>query len=91
MTDSGIEELYALADAAFRNGQPSFHVHIFPFRLTAESLARHADDAWMDFWLNLQEGYSYFELTGHLPGVSGRGGRYFFNKGVAFSSTVGAH
>ncbi|MGY8691128.1 MAG: L,D-transpeptidase family protein, partial [Verrucomicrobiales bacterium] len=31
VTDPRIEEIYTLADAALRNGQPLFRVHCFPF------------------------------------------------------------
>ena len=57
MTDPKIEEIYTLADAAFRNGQPFFRVHIFPFRLNDEELARHERSKWFEFWDNLSEGY----------------------------------
>src|SRR4030042_1777164 len=41
MTDAGIEEIYALADGALRNGQKSFKVHIFPFRMTDENMSKY--------------------------------------------------
>ena len=43
MTNDGIEEIYALADAALRNGQPFFRVHVFPFHMTDENLEAHRD------------------------------------------------
>ena len=39
MTDPVIDEIWTLADAAFRGGQPFFRVHIFPFRMTPENMA----------------------------------------------------
>ncbi|HSX62627.1 MAG TPA: L,D-transpeptidase family protein, partial [Tahibacter sp.] len=39
MGDAAIEEIYTLADAALRAGQPAFEVHAFPFRLDAAALA----------------------------------------------------
>ena len=42
MTDTDIEEIYTLADAAFRNGQPSFAVHISISHVTEASQTRAA-------------------------------------------------
>ena len=80
MTDAGIEEIYALADAAFREGQPFFRVHVFPFRMTDENMARHEKSRWKDFWENLKEGYDFFERSGRPPNVEVRGGRYVFEE-----------
>ena len=38
MTDAAMEEIYTLADAALRCGQPFFRVHVFPFVMTARNL-----------------------------------------------------
>lgn len=38
MTDDGIEEIFAIADAAFRNDQKFFRVHIFPFSLKLRNI-----------------------------------------------------
>jgi len=38
ITDEKIEEIFALTDAAFRNGQRFFRVHVFPFRMTEEKI-----------------------------------------------------
>lgn len=79
MTDPSIEEIYALADAAFRDGQRFFRVHIFPFEMTAENMKRHASSEWTNFWQNLREGYDFFEQHDHNPpNVEVRGGRYVF-------------
>jgi murein L,D-transpeptidase YafK len=78
MTDNYIEEIYALADAALRNGQPSFQVHAFPFRLTDATLARHKASQWFSFWQNLQEGYDYFEKHKTPPKVTVNKKRYVF-------------
>jgi murein L,D-transpeptidase YafK len=42
MTDSVIENVYTLMQAAFDAGQREVPVHIFPFRLTAENLVKHS-------------------------------------------------
>jgi len=80
MTDPGIEEIYALADAALRGGQPYFRVHVFPFRMTDENMRRHRDSEWNGFWENLREGYEFFERTGRPPNVEVRAGRYVFGE-----------
>jgi murein L,D-transpeptidase YafK len=78
MTDGGIEEIYALADAALRNGQPFFRVHIFPFRMTAERMREESGSRWIDFWRNLKEGHDLFESRGTPPDVGVRSRRYAF-------------
>jgi murein L,D-transpeptidase YafK len=61
ITDAGIEEVYLLAVAARTAGQASIEVHIFPFPLTSEELARRADSPHAAFWRELAPGYAYFE------------------------------
>jgi murein L,D-transpeptidase YafK len=78
MTDPGIEEIYTLVEAALRNGQSSFQVHSFPFRMTRRNLARHRSSEWWDFWSNLQEGYDLFEQDRVPPEVRVRDRRYIF-------------
>ena len=56
MTDKGIEEIYALADAALGSGQRFFRVHIFPFRMTNKNMNEHKTSKWLKFWKNLKEG-----------------------------------
>jgi len=78
MTDQRIEEIYALADAALRAGQPSFPVHIFPFPLTEEEITRHNPSPWKPFWENLKQGYDLFEQTRIPPHVTVEQGKYSF-------------
>lgn len=80
MTDPAIEEIYALADAAFRGGQPFFRVHIFPFRLSETALQQEQDSRWVEFWKNLQAGYDYFEREGYPPNVQVSSGKYVFGE-----------
>lgn len=81
MTDKIIEEIYALADAAFRRGQPFFKIHIFPFRMTEENMERHKVSKWILFWENLKEGYDFFTHNGNLPpDVLVEDGRYVFQR-----------
>ncbi len=78
MTDPKIEEIYALADSALRNGQPFFRVHVFPFRMTSENMKRHENSKWISFWNNLKQGYDIFESTLIPPEVSVENGKYVF-------------
>ena len=79
MTDKGVEELYLLAGAAFRNGQPFFRVQSFPFRMTQAAMAAHENNRWIDFWRNLKTGYDWFEEKRTPPDVTVRQGEYVFS------------
>jgi murein L,D-transpeptidase YafK len=79
MTDALIEEIYALARDQFTEGQDAFRVHAFPFRMTAENMARHRTSKWYPFWLTLKEGYDYFETTRQLPPIAVCERRYHVN------------
>ena len=79
MTDESAGEIYALARDAFRGGQRSFEVHLFPFRMTAENMARHRDDPNYGFWTMLKQGSDTFAVTGQVPKVSVCGKRYVFD------------
>jgi murein L,D-transpeptidase YafK len=78
MTDAKIEEIYTLCDAALKGGQPYFRVHVFPFRMTVERMARTPGEKWREFWLNLKEGYDWFEKKRTPPDVSVEKLRYTF-------------
>lgn len=78
MTDAGIEEIYLLAEAALASGQKHFQVQAFPFRMTAENLARHSGSNWLQFWNNLKQGYDAFEETRVPPIVRAENGIYVF-------------
>jgi len=73
-----IEEIWTLADAAFRSGQQFFRVHIFPFMLTEKNLERHAGSKWITFWRNLKQGYDHFEKSKRPPDTVVRAKRYVF-------------
>ncbi|MBT7067998.1 MAG: murein L,D-transpeptidase [Verrucomicrobia bacterium] len=80
MTDTKIEEIYCLADAALRNGQSFFRVHSFPFRMTKANMARHSTSEWDTFWKNLKTGYDSFEATKQPPNALTRNRKYVFEK-----------
>ncbi len=67
MTDEKIEEIYTIANAALRNGQKFFRVHIFPFQMNTENMKKHEKSKWYSFWKNLKEGYDFFEQNNHVP------------------------
>ncbi len=79
MTDPLVEKIYTMAEAALKNGQPFFKVHIFPFRMTAKNIKRHEDSRWIQFWTNLKEGYDHFEEAGIPPSTTVRSKKYIFN------------
>lgn len=78
MTDEAIAEIYSIGREAFRGGQRSFQFQSYPFRMTAENMARYRKDTNYPFWKNLKEGSDYFEVTGREPSVSVCGQRYVF-------------
>lgn len=79
MTDNGIEEIYTLCHSALENGQPYFRVHIFPFKMTRERLYGEENNQWYSFWMNLKEGYEWFEKKKSPPNVTVGNGRYLFD------------
>jgi murein L,D-transpeptidase YafK len=79
MTDGQVEEIYALAREAFAGGQPSFQVQSFPFRMTAQNMARNRNNPHIAFWKNLKEGHDHFEVTKLEPKVDVCEKRYVFN------------
>jgi murein L,D-transpeptidase YafK len=78
MTDRQVGEIYALARDAFAGGQAAFQFQSYPFRMTAQNLARHRTDPNLAFWRQLKEGFDRFEATGQEPAVTVTGGRYAF-------------
>jgi murein L,D-transpeptidase YafK len=78
MTDEAIAEIYAVAREAFAGGQRGFQFQSYPFRMTAQNLARHRYDPHMPFWRNLKEGHDYFEVARQEPKVQVCGRRYVF-------------
>ena len=79
LTDAGVAEIYSVVREAIKGGQSSFQVQAFPFRMTAENMAKNRNDPNFDFWKNLKQGYDSFEVTGHPPKVSYCGRRYVFD------------
>ncbi|MBL4665928.1 MAG: murein L,D-transpeptidase [Sneathiella sp.] len=78
MTDSYINEIYALTVSALKSGQPFVRVHSFPFELNPETLSKYSKNQWHPFWLNLKEGYDYFNKNKRPPNVEVLGDKYVF-------------
>jgi murein L,D-transpeptidase YafK len=78
MTDSYINEIYTLAVAALKSGQPFFRVHSFPFKLETDKLSKYRGNKWLPFWLNLKDGYDYFIKHKKPPSVEVSNGKYVF-------------
>ena len=76
MTDAKIEEIYGLVSAALYNGQPYVPVHIFPFRMEDTTMDAYSESRWYDFWMELKEGYDYFEAEEVPPEVDVVDGKY---------------
>jgi murein L,D-transpeptidase YafK len=78
MTDPAIDDIYRIVEQALQNGQSEIPLHLFPFRMTEENLARSTSDKWSSFWRNLAEGDALFAATGLPPPVWSCNGKYHF-------------
>ncbi len=88
MTDQNIAEIYAIAREAFASGQRAFQFQSYPFRMTAENLAKHRLDPNIAFWKNLKEGSDTFEVTKEEVQVATANRRYQFNADPEVASAV---
>lgn len=89
MTDYYMEQLWVLVEAAFESGQDAVEVHVFPFRMTAANLDRHADSPNRAFWASLEPLDRYFDDHGFSPAIDVRDGEYRIAGGPAASGTAG--
>jgi len=80
MTDKKIEEIYALVEGAFKKGQKYVQVHIYPFRMTEENMALYSNNEWYDFWVNLKDGYDYFEAEKLPPLITVKNKSYIIHE-----------
>jgi murein L,D-transpeptidase YafK len=80
LTSGVMDEVYALIEAALREGEPSVPVHLFPFRLTDRRMDEVVEgrSRWTDEWVNLKEGYDFFENVRLPPAIATEQGRYDF-------------
>lgn len=79
MMDHTVGEIYAIARDALKGGQTAFQFQSYPFRMTAENMARHRTDPNIAFWRELKAGADRFEATGEELQVGVEGGRYVFS------------
>ena len=84
-----MEEIYGLVYEAFRGGQEKVQIQALPFRMTAENLARHAEDPNATFWEMLKIGSDAFVANGRPPTVAVCNQRYVFNPVVTASCPPG--
>ncbi len=87
MTDAQMLEIYAFARDAFKGGQQAVQLQAFPFRMTAENMARHRHSPHFDFWKTLKVGYDHFEITKRPPVVNVCEKKYVFNQSVPEGSS----
>lgn len=80
MTDEQMIEIFALARDSFKGGQESVQLQAFPFRMTAENMARHRNNPNIEFWKMLKVGYDQFEITKRPPEVNVCEKKYVFNQ-----------
>jgi murein L,D-transpeptidase YafK len=79
MTDEQISEIYALGRDSFFGGQKSFQVQAYPFRMTAQNLAKHRNNPHLAFWKMLKKGNDHFEVSKLEPKVNVCDKRYVFD------------
>ena len=86
MTHTQIAEIYAIAREAFAGGQHAIQMQSYPFRMTAENLAKYRLDPNIGFWNQLKEGSDNFEVTKQdvVAGVCNK--HYVFNAAPADGS-----
>lgn len=79
MTNEQIAEIYAIAREGFAGGQRAIQMQSYPFRMTAENLAKYRLDPHIGFWNQLKEGSDNFEVTKKDVEVGVCEKRYVFN------------
>lgn len=86
MTDDKIKEIYVLAVEAKLQGQNKIPVHIFPAKLNANGITWLKNEfpdskTLQTFWMNLKQGYDYFEKYRRLPKVKvDKNGKYIYSQ-----------
>ncbi|SMC77578.1 murein L,D-transpeptidase family protein [Rhizobium sp. RU36D] len=90
MTDGQMLEIYAFARDAFKGGQKTIQLQAFPFRMTAENMARHQHSPHFEFWKMLKVGYDNFEVTKRPPDVNVCERKYVFNQSVEGNASFNA-
>jgi len=78
--EDAIGEVYTLVHAALSEGQSGVPVNVFPFRMTDRRMEQEwgRRPEWIEFWVNLKEGYDFFENVKAPPASAVERGRYVF-------------
>lgn len=79
MTDEQISEIYSLGRESFFGGQTAFQVQAYPFRMTAQNMAKYRNNPNMPFWRMLKEGSDHFEVSKLEPKIDVCEKRYVFD------------
>lgn len=80
LAPAAMEEVYTLVEAALRSGQASVPVHLFPFRLTDRRMDQIVEEGsrWTEYWVQLKEGYDFFDNVRLPPAIDQQAGRPLF-------------
>lgn len=80
LSPEDMNEVFTLASSSLRNEQRFFRVHVFPFRMTDQRMEQEwaRQPKWIDFWVNLKEGYDFFENAQFPPSVQTEEKEYLF-------------
>jgi murein L,D-transpeptidase YafK len=81
MTDKKITEIYTLVEGALQKGQKYVQVHAYPFYMNEENMDLFEGNDWYDFWVNLKEGYDYFEVEKLPPLIKVKDKQYTIHEG----------
>lgn len=79
MTDKYMSEIYQAVEVAFKNGQSTIDVNIYPFRMTTENMLRYRSSSHYSFWQQLKPAYDYFNESGKPAQISVAAGKYTVN------------
>jgi murein L,D-transpeptidase YafK len=79
MTDPQIGEIYAIVREGFSGGQREVQMQSYPFRMSAENMAKYRLDPNIGFWKQLKEGSDNFEVTKQEVSVGVCARHYVFN------------
>ena len=77
MSDERIQELWVMTKATHDN-RAKVHVHLFPARDLDTLIAGQKDEKLKSFWVNIKEGFDYFEQKKRLPKVTVKDRKYQF-------------
>ena len=90
MTDQQIAEIYSIARDSFAGGQRSIQMQSYPFKMTAENLAKYRVDPNIGFWKQLKEGNDNFDVSKQDVAVGVCNRRYVFNATAADGARLDA-